>query len=33
MSLAGMKRKTHWQAYIEEIRLLEKTGKDPFRAA
>jgi deoxyribodipyrimidine photo-lyase len=33
MSLEGMKRKTHWQAYIEEIRLLEKTGKDPYRIA
>jgi deoxyribodipyrimidine photo-lyase len=31
MSFEGMKRKTHWSAYIEEIRLLEKTGKDPYR--
>jgi len=31
MSLEGMKRKTRWQAYIEEIRLLEKTGNDPHR--
>jgi deoxyribodipyrimidine photo-lyase len=33
MSLEGMKRKTRWQAYMEEIRLLEKTGKDPYRNA
>ncbi len=31
MSYDGMKRKTHISAYLDEIRYLEKTGKDPFR--
>jgi deoxyribodipyrimidine photo-lyase len=33
MSLEGMKRKTQWKTYVEEIRLLEKTGKDPHQIA
>lgn len=33
MSLEGMKRKTHVQIYVEEIRMLEKTGKDRYRIA
>jgi deoxyribodipyrimidine photo-lyase len=32
MSLEGMKRKTDTDAYIEEIRVLEKTGKDVAKA-
>ena len=31
MSLDGMRRKTNVDAYIREIELLERTGKDPFR--
>ena len=31
MSLDGMKRKTDVPAYLREIELLERTGKDPFR--
>ena len=31
MSLEGMKRKTDWLAYIEEIRAIQKTGKDTHR--
>jgi deoxyribodipyrimidine photo-lyase len=31
MSLDGMKRKTDVDAYVREIELLERTGKDPFR--
>lgn len=30
MSLDGMKRKTDTQAYIQEIRYIEQTGKDPY---
>jgi deoxyribodipyrimidine photo-lyase len=33
MSFEGMKRKTRWQAYVEEVALLERTGKDPYRIA
>lgn len=32
MSLAGMKRKTNTQAYIDEIAAIERTGKDPAKA-
>jgi deoxyribodipyrimidine photo-lyase len=31
MSFEGMKRKTGWKAYVDEIRLMEYTGKDPYR--
>lgn len=31
MSLAGMRRKTDTEAYIEEIAELERTGMDPYR--
>ncbi len=31
MSTASMKRKTNTKAYIEEIRLLEQTGRDPAK--
>ncbi|MEO7650316.1 MAG: deoxyribodipyrimidine photo-lyase [Bryobacteraceae bacterium] len=31
MTLDGMRRKTNVDAYIREIELLERTGKDPFR--
>jgi deoxyribodipyrimidine photo-lyase len=31
MSFEGMKRKTGWKAYVDEIRLMECTGKDPYR--
>ena len=31
LSLDGMKRKTGTQAYIDEIRYLELTGKDPYK--
>jgi deoxyribodipyrimidine photo-lyase len=31
MSIDGMKRKTDWRRYIEEIRSIETTGKDPHR--
>jgi deoxyribodipyrimidine photo-lyase len=33
MSLDGMKRKTRWQAYIDEIRLLEESGGNQHRIA
>lgn len=31
MSFEGMKRKTGWKAYVDGIRLMEYTGKDPYR--
>jgi deoxyribodipyrimidine photo-lyase len=31
MSLAGMERKTDVSGYLQEIAILERTGKDPFR--
>jgi deoxyribodipyrimidine photo-lyase len=30
MSLEGMRRKTDTYAYIKEVALLERTGRDPF---
>ena len=31
MSYDGMRRKTHSDAYLKEIELMERTGIDPFR--
>ncbi|HBY62106.1 MAG TPA: deoxyribodipyrimidine photolyase, partial [Solibacterales bacterium] len=31
MSLGGMQRKTDVKAYLREIELMERTGRDPFR--
>jgi deoxyribodipyrimidine photo-lyase len=33
MSLEGMKRKTNTKAYIDEIRYVESTGKEPRKVA